>query len=126
MKTSSWNTRGLGNPQAIHNFCDLIKREALDVLFLQETRLSVLEAEKCKFKLGYPNCLVVCANGRKGGIALYWGGNVVLSIVNYSSFHIDAVVSDDRVIGEKWFLMAVYRFPETHLRYRAWVLLRGL
>ncbi|XP_042968981.1 uncharacterized protein LOC122301651 [Carya illinoinensis] len=126
MKLLAWNARGLGNPRGIRHLCALTKREAPDVLFLQETRLSVRAAENCKFKLGFSNCLAVCSTGRKGGLALYWGKEVALSIVNFSSNHIDAEISDENVVGGCWFLTCLYGVPETHLRHRTWALLRSL
>ncbi|XP_042962668.1 uncharacterized protein LOC122296939 [Carya illinoinensis] len=126
MKVLAWNARGLGNPRGIRHLCALTKREAPDVLFLQETWLSVRDAENCKFKLGFSNCLAVCSNGRKGGLDLYWGKEVALSIVNFSSIHIDAEISDDNVVGGRWFLTALYGVPETHLRHRTWSLLRSI
>ncbi|XP_042962454.1 uncharacterized protein LOC122296722 [Carya illinoinensis] len=126
MKILAWNARGLGNPRDIRHLCDLLKKEAPDVVFLEETRLSARVVESCKFKFGFQNCLAVSTNGRKGGIALYWGRDVALSIINYSFIHFDVVVSDDSVVGGHWFLTAIYGLPETHLCSRTWSLLRSL
>ncbi|KAJ0095078.1 hypothetical protein Patl1_15890 [Pistacia atlantica] len=126
MKTLCWNARGLGNPRGIRNLCDLVKWEGPDVLFLQETRLSVHNMEKCKYKIGFSNCFAVSAIGRKGGIALMWGRDVDLTILNYSDFHVHATILDSMVNGGKWFVTAVYGYPETHLRYKTWDLLRSL
>lgn len=52
-------------PRVIRTLCDLVKREAPEVLFLLETRLKVHEFE-VMFKLRFANCLVVDCCGRKG------------------------------------------------------------
>ncbi|KAF5463276.1 hypothetical protein F2P56_019199 [Juglans regia] len=126
MKICSWNARGLGNPRGIRTLCDLIQRELPDVLFLQETRLSTREVESCKYKLGFQNCLAISSDGRKGGIALLWDVEIDLSVINYSSNHVDAVIKDLRLRKGHWFLTALYGFPETHLRHQSWSLLKSL
>ncbi|XP_042983207.1 uncharacterized protein LOC122312617 [Carya illinoinensis] len=125
MKLLSWNARGLGNPRGIRTLCDLVQREALDVLFLQETRLKAHEFEVCKFKLGFVNCLVVDCVGRKGGPAMLWGRELSLSISSYSQCHIDAYVEDFSVHGV-WYRAGVYGFPEVGQRHRTWDMLRLL
>ncbi|KAF5444973.1 hypothetical protein F2P56_034064 [Juglans regia] len=47
MKLLSWNVRGLGNPRGIRALCNLVKREAPEVLFLWETHLKAHEFEVC-------------------------------------------------------------------------------
>lgn len=55
-------------------------------------RLHVRELEKCKYLLGFPNCLVVDCVGRSGGIAMFWAGDVNLTVRKYSKLHIDACI----------------------------------
>ncbi|KAF5464528.1 hypothetical protein F2P56_014601 [Juglans regia] len=126
MKICSWNARGLGNPCGIRTLCDLIQREGPDVLFLQETRLSTREMESCKYKLGFQNCLGISSQGRKGGIALLWDAEIDLSVINYSSNHVDAIIKDSCLRQGHWFLTAIYGFPETHLRHHSWNLIKSL
>ncbi|KAF5472061.1 hypothetical protein F2P56_008808 [Juglans regia] len=126
MKICSWNARGLGNPRGIRTLCDLIQREAPEVLFLQETRLTTREVESCKYKFGFKNCLAISSQGRKGGIALLWDAEVDLSVTSYSMNHVDAVIKDPNLRRGQWFLTAMYGYPKTHLRYQTWNLLRML
>ncbi|XP_042942656.1 uncharacterized protein LOC122276824 [Carya illinoinensis] len=126
MKLLSWNVHGLGNPRGIRTLCDLIKKEALDIVFLQETRLQVCDFDSCKFKLGFSNCLVVSIEGRSGGIALLWGRDINLTILNYSKYHIDACVTVDGISTDKFFLTGVYGHPNHSLRHRTWDLICSL
>lgn len=75
MQILNWNACGLGNPRGIWTLRDLIKKEAPDIVFLQETRLKVKvrDFDSCKFKIGFSNCLAVYCEGRSGGIAILWG-----------------------------------------------------
>lgn len=63
--------------------------------------------------------------GRKGGLTLFLGGEISLSIINYSQCHIDVVVEDDSLKG-KWFFTGIYGYPETSQRFKTWQLLRSL
>lgn len=101
----SWNVCGLGNVWRICTLYDLIRREGLDALFLQETRVSVHEFEHCKFRFSFSNCLSIGSCGRMGGLALLWGKDVNLSIVSYSDFHIHVVVQCD---SNSWYLSGIY------------------
>lgn len=62
----------LGNPCVIHILRDLVKKEALDIFFLQKTRLKVHEFDNCKCKLGFANYLAINCSGRRG-VALLRG-----------------------------------------------------
>ncbi|KAG2696405.1 hypothetical protein I3760_07G057900 [Carya illinoinensis] len=107
MKFLSWNVHGLENPRGIRTLHDLIKKGALDIVFLQETRLQVCDFGSCKFMLGFSNYLAVSSEGRSGSIAMLWGWDVNLMILNYSKSHIDACVtvdgtSTDKHVNEAW------------------------
>lgn len=67
----SWNSRGRENPQEIRVLCGLVKGEAPEVLFMQETRLINKVMVRQKVRLGFENCLVVSCKGRSGGLALF-------------------------------------------------------
>ncbi|KAG2411309.1 hypothetical protein I3760_Q012500 [Carya illinoinensis] len=72
MSIISWNSRGLGNPLGIQVLSDLVRKEAPEILFLQETRMHSRAMERLKFKLGFFGCLAISSEGRSGGIALFW------------------------------------------------------
>lgn len=95
-------------------------------MLLQKTWLYTREFDSCKYKLGFQKFLVVSSIGKKGGISLLWNYDVDLSILNYSFNHIDDVIKVVNQSVGQWFLTAVYGFPETHLKYRTWNLLKSL
>lgn len=126
MKILSRNARGLENPRGIRTLCDPVKWEGPEIVFLQETKLSTREFESCKYKLCFQNCLAISSSGRNGDIALLWGANVELSVINYSATHIDVAVKESNLNMGHWFLIAVNGFHEIHLRHNTWNLLRSL
>ncbi|KAG2670234.1 hypothetical protein I3760_14G075500 [Carya illinoinensis] len=122
MKIIRWNVCGLRNPRSIRALYDLVIREVLDILFLQDTHLMAHEFEVCKFKLGFVNCLVVDCRGRKGGLALLWGRDISLLVLSYSHCHIDALIDNDP-IKVSWFFTGIYGFHEVCQWFRTWALL---
>lgn len=94
MKILSWNSCGLGNPLGFQALRDIVKKEDPNIVFLQETKLKVRQMEKCKFKLGFDNCLVVDCVG-SGGLALLWKNEVLLKVNSYSKSHIDAQIKKE-------------------------------
>ncbi|XP_040994359.1 uncharacterized protein LOC121240903 [Juglans microcarpa x Juglans regia] len=63
---------------------------------------------------------------KKGGLAILWGREIDLSIINFSNSHIDAVVNCDTVRNGFWFLTSTYGNPDSNLRHRLWDLIRSL
>ncbi|XP_022841874.1 uncharacterized protein LOC111365549 [Olea europaea var. sylvestris] len=123
LKLLSWNAQGHRNPRGIHALSNLIRKEDPDVLFLQETKLNAANMELCRIKLKFYGCLNVQAVGRSGGIALLWKSNVNLSILGYSTKHIDAKIESPL---HCWFLTGIYGHPETTKRMETWNLLKRL
>ncbi|XP_042988702.1 uncharacterized protein LOC122316234 [Carya illinoinensis] len=126
MNCLSWNARGLGNPRGIRVLRDLIKKEALDIVFLQETHLTVRDFDRCKFSLSFVNCLAIDRKGNSGGLALLWGKDFNLSILSYSKNHIDACVEENVSKSLKYFITGFYGNPDASQRWRSWDLLRSL
>lgn len=63
MSLLNLNCRGLGNPSAVDNHRDLIRREGPSVVFLSETKLSSSEFNRVREKLGDFDALVVDSVG---------------------------------------------------------------
>ena len=70
MNSLCWNCRGFGNPRTVHALGDYVRRWNPKLVFLSETKLKIRRMEKVKFKLGFPNGLIVASNGRSGDLAL--------------------------------------------------------
>ena len=57
MLIASWNCRGLGNPNKVESFKDLLKLDSTDIVMLQETKINeeallFLSRTKWKFNDG--------------------------------------------------------------------------
>ncbi|XP_057250759.1 uncharacterized protein LOC130591452 [Beta vulgaris subsp. vulgaris] len=125
MSILSLNCRGLGNPSAVGNLRDLLRREAPSLVFLSETKLSSGEFVRIISRLGDFYGLSVDSRGRSGGLALLWKKdiNVVLSFM--SLHHIDVIVR--RGLGEEeWRCTGFYGWPEIQNRHLSWSLLESL
>ena len=88
MHITSWNYRGLGNPKKAEAVKDLLRMEPLDILLLQETKISedaLLLLSKTKWKKNYGKA--VSARGTPGGLETLWSEEVFLLKESYASQH---------------------------------------
>ena len=53
MNLLSWNCRGLGNPQAVRELCQLTREKKPTILFLMETKCHRNKMEFVHVKLGF-------------------------------------------------------------------------
>lgn len=63
---------GLGNHRGVRALHDLTRHEALDLLFLLETKLPIRKIEAIKQKISKQGCIGVDSEGKGGGLALMW------------------------------------------------------
>ncbi|XP_041011306.1 uncharacterized protein LOC121255085 [Juglans microcarpa x Juglans regia] len=124
IKILRWNSSGLGTH--VEFLRDLVKKEALDILFLQETKLKARQMNQSKFQIGFQNCFVVDCEGRSGGLAMLWKYEIDLTVLSFSKFHVDAKITVDVVNNLEWFLTSVYGCPYTSHRWETWNLIKSL
>ncbi|XP_050211436.1 uncharacterized protein LOC126661625 [Mercurialis annua] len=123
MKILSWNLQGAGNPWTVRALKFIINNNSPDIFFLSETKLVVGEFNFiCRSFFAYKS-FIVDADGRKGGLALFWKNDLVVDISNHSHNHI-AFHSHDPKVNLRWKGVGVYGWPETNLRNRTWGNLR--
>jgi hypothetical protein len=125
MKLICWNCRGLGNPRTVKDLCQMVKVKRPGLVFLMETKLRSNKMVEIKHKAGFTNVFVVDCVGRSGGLALMWGEDVDLEIINYNRKHIHAnIISHE--LGTPWKFTGFYGHLVPHKRHEAWSLLRYL
>jgi len=81
--------------------------------------------EKVKFRLSFPNGLIIPCTGRSRGLALVWSSDTNLEIKSFSSRHIDARITESGN-GLLWRFTGFYEHPETYVREESWKLLSFL
>lgn len=115
----SWNPHGFENPRRFIALPDLLKKEDLNLVFLQKTKVKTFFLTTKKFYFGYRNCLRVDCEGKSGGLAVLWKEDVDLQILHYSHHHIHRVITmqpkGDRLCL-KWSLIGVYGHLEVARR----------
>jgi exonuclease III len=121
----SWNCRGLGNPRAVRDLCQMVKEKRPDFLFLMETRSNKQRMEGLRVRLGFEGLFVVNSVGKSGGLALFWKEVELLEIQNYTRRHINAVVKNSER-GVIWKLTCMYGHPVWNKRHESWNLLSHL
>ncbi|TXG57799.1 hypothetical protein EZV62_015628 [Acer yangbiense] len=86
----SWNVRGLGNPRTFIALSRLLKTHSPELVFLSKTKLNDRKTDKFRNLLGYSGCFCVDSNGNSGGLMLLWKDSLMVTILSFSSGHIDA------------------------------------
>jgi hypothetical protein len=125
MNLLSWNCRGIGNPQAVRDLCQLTKEKKPTILFLMKTKCHRNRMEYVRVKLGFECLFVVDSVGRSDGLALLWNDMELEEIQNYSRRHINAIMKD----GDSeysWKLTGFYGHPDRTKRHESWALLNYL
>ena len=79
MKIVSWNCRGLGGSRKVEAIKEIIKSERLDILLLQETKMSNVEAMalSCLFWKNSKG-KAVSSKGASGGITTIISGKFLV------------------------------------------------
>ena len=125
ISTINWNCRGLGNPQTVHALQQALHTEALQLVFLMETKLSQEEMQYKKQELGYTQGLEVSSNGQSRGLALLWKSETMVVVQGFSRWHINAHITCNKT-GTKWRMTGFYGHPVTSKREETWSILESL
>jgi hypothetical protein len=89
------------------------------VVFLSETRFFSDRVDGLLRSLGFPHGLGVGTNGRGGGLALLWKGEVCVKLQSLDKLHIDVAVLDPATNVEKWRFTGFYGEARRELRDRS-------
>ncbi|XP_074293349.1 uncharacterized protein LOC141620351 [Silene latifolia] len=123
MKILSLNCRGLGNPDALGGLRNLLWREAPDLVFLCETKLSGSELRRMRLCLTEYEGMEVDSVGRAGGLAFLWRKEVSCTFLSASVHYMDFEIGGDAGI---WRVTGFYGWPMLSDRHLSWELLRVL
>ncbi|XP_057452127.1 uncharacterized protein LOC130743933 [Lotus japonicus] len=129
MRILAWNCRGLGSILAVRALGRLIQSEAPDIVFAMETKWYESEAQRHRGLGGLPNVFPVqCAgqgHSRAGGLCLFWGPAVDVTIISSSLNHIYFTathVEEQKVMQ----ILGIYGFPDERRRVDTWGLVKRL
>ena len=106
MKILSWNSQGLGNPWTGSSLHKLVKEQVPTVCFLIETRLDTDGFNNLYGNLPFQNKIIVKHLDSGGGLAFLWRDDIKLKVVNYTTNHILAEVTEED--GFVWFMTGFY------------------
>ena len=126
MNLLSVNCRGCGRSEAVQELRHLVAERRPAVVFLMETRMGEERALGLKLDLGFPNAIVVKAEGLSGGLMLLWRHDVTVAELSKSRSHIDVFLSCDRLRISQWRLTGFYGEPRRERRKNSWFLMRFL
>ncbi|XP_042983266.1 uncharacterized protein LOC122312668 [Carya illinoinensis] len=121
----SWNCRGLGNPRTIRILRKITKEKCANLVFLVETKANKSRMETVRQVLKFDGCFVVESLGLCGGLAILWKEEWQVRVINYTRWHISAMVMD-KTDCIPWQFTGFYGHPETGKRNGSWELLKML
>ncbi|XP_041011398.1 uncharacterized protein LOC121255187 [Juglans microcarpa x Juglans regia] len=125
MSTLVWNCLGLGNPQTVKILRLLTKEKWPNLVFLVETKSRKKRMEEVMRILKMDGCFAVDCVGLSGRIALLWKEAWQVNIINYTRWHISALIKE-RNNGPTWQFIGFYGHPDTAKRSSSWQLLKML
>ena len=124
MKILSWNCRGLGQPRTVQELVCLSKTHQPNVIFLSETRKNKEYDEGLRYRLGMKNVVTFSAQGKGGGLAVFWDDAYNLELNKYGEHFIDMFICTAN--GAKWRSTFIYGEPKASQRYVMWELMRRI
>ena len=124
MNCISWNCRGLGQPRAVLELTEMVKKYSPSIIFLMETRSKEGFLKKLCSKLHADNVFIVPRTNTGGGLALYWKNSIDLHVMSSSPTYIDAVANPG--MDDAWRFTGFYGNPVTANREHSWALLKHL
>ncbi|GMI93428.1 hypothetical protein HRI_003012100 [Hibiscus trionum] len=90
-----------------------------------ETKVSDLRMKRIRQRCGFINGIEVAADGSLGGLSLSWTQDINISLVSFSSSHIDVHITDSDS-ANTWRFTGFYGNPITSQRNHSWNFLRSL
>ncbi|KAL8106853.1 hypothetical protein AgCh_023591 [Apium graveolens] len=114
----------MGSPWKVRFLQDVIRQDRPSVIFLCETLSSKVQMERVRLKIKFQGMLMVEAQGRSGGLALFWKENDQVKLLSLSQNHIDVEITIRGMLT--WRLTGFYGEPNQNQRRRTWDLLRHL
>ena len=117
MKILGWNCRGICNTSTVRALRALVKGHRPQVIFLCETKAS----EKCLLKiaisLGFTEHLIVAAQGKSGGVCLFWSSDLLVEVLEFNNVTVAISIRDNVRL---WNLVGFYGPPAYKKRCKAW------
>jgi hypothetical protein len=110
------NCRGCGQPEAVQELHEVVEQYNPAVVFLSETRMDKERALALRFQLGFENAQAVVAVGQSGDLALFWCGDVTVSVQSMSKSRIDVILSCASMEVLQWQFNGFYGEPRWKLR----------
>ncbi|CAL1406444.1 unnamed protein product [Linum trigynum] len=118
-KIFAWNVGGAGNKAFIRSLKLAIQNHQPDFVILLEPQISGAAANYTCDKLGFPNSLRVEADGRKGGIWVFWDARKFsVQLISACNHHISLRVEQGNC--PPWVLTAVYASPKPSNQQVLW------
>lgn len=122
MKIASWNVRGLGGVSRRMVVKELIRRQKLQIVMLQETKLNEVSDATVKQIWGKRDVkwAAVDATGSAGGLLTLWGPCSISVITSWEEEFSLSLLVEDMGNNSRWLLTSVYGPNDNQRRKDFW------
>ncbi|CAL1381890.1 unnamed protein product [Linum trigynum] len=119
VKIFSWNVGGAGSRAFARSLKLAIDTHRPDFVILLEPQITGNTADTVCDRLGFPNVIRVDADGRRGGIWIFWDERKFSALLTSAcSQHISLRISQGN--ATPWMLTAVYASPQPSRQHSLW------
>uniref|UniRef100_A0A803PQN1 Reverse transcriptase domain-containing protein n=1 Tax=Cannabis sativa TaxID=3483 RepID=A0A803PQN1_CANSA len=102
----------------------VVKNHRPSLLFVMESKLLAGHCDSFRTRLSFDNAFEVPRCGLSGGLLLFWTNDVNVNILNYSSNHIDCIITFEDNITTHF--SCFYGSPYAHDKTHTWTLIDRL
>uniref|UniRef100_A0A2N9HI48 Reverse transcriptase domain-containing protein n=1 Tax=Fagus sylvatica TaxID=28930 RepID=A0A2N9HI48_FAGSY len=117
LKILGWNYRGICNTSIVRALKAFVKGHRPQVIFLCETKAT----KKCLLKiivsLGFSEHLIVAAQGKSGGVCLFWSSDLLVEVLEFNNVMVAISIWDN---VHSWNLVGFYGPPAYKKRCKSW------
>jgi hypothetical protein len=110
MKTLAYNCRGARCGPAVRSLLEVQGRCDPDIIFLSETHLDKVGAEKLRVQMRMFGALVAESDGRSGGLIMFWKRDIDVQLRAIRPNYIDVMVNNSNE-ATRWRLTGIYGEP---------------
>jgi hypothetical protein len=125
MKTLAYNCRGARCGPAVRALLEVQGRCDPDIVFLSETHLDKVGAEKLRVQMRMFGALVAESDGRSGGLIMFWKREIDVQLRAIRPNYIDVMINGNDAVTN-WRLTGIYGEPSWSEKYKTWERLREL
>lgn len=108
----------------ISSLTDLVRKFSPLMLFISETKCSYSDIRRIQCKLCFEHSECVEAEGKAGGLPMFWSDDISVRVGVKNSHVMDAIIRDKYGVG--WRMSGIYGWADGGSKVKTWELINDL